>query len=305
MRIIFFKLFLLITLLAISPWSAAIHSSESPTSLQAQLASLEAVSGGRIGLSAVNTANGKQFQYRATERFPLCSTSKFMVAAAILKRSMSDRQLLEQKIAYSNQDLITYSPITQKKLTQGMTVGDLCAASISYSDNTAANLLIKKLGGPSAVTAFARSIGDSMFRLDRLEPDLNSATPDDPRDTTTPEAMVTSLQRLVLGDELEVKEREHLVSWLKANTTGTYRIRAGLPKDWIVGDKTGSGSYGTTNDIGVIWPPKCSPIVVAVYFTQAKSDAQPNDKVIATATDLLIKEIVKTDSCIRNSISLK
>ncbi len=263
------------------------------TSIQEKLATLEISSGGRIGLSAINTASNMHLQYRAEERFPMCSTNKVMGVAAILKKSMTDNLLLQQKVTYKKEDLITYSPMTKKYLADGMTIAELCAATMTLSDNTAINLLMKNLGGPEAVTVFARSIGDNKFNLNRWEPQLNSAIPGDLRDTTTPAAMEKSLQRLALGDTLATPQRTQLQTWLKNNTTGNSRIRAGVPKGWIVGDKTGTGDYGTTNDIGIIWPPKSSPIVVAIYFTQNKKDAAPRDDVIASATRILMAAFAK------------
>ncbi|WP_342221871.1 class A beta-lactamase [Candidatus Fukatsuia endosymbiont of Tuberolachnus salignus] len=255
-------------------------------SIQEKLSELEKISGGRLVLFAINTANNLTVQYRAVERFPVTSTFKVLAVAAILKQSVTDRQLLQQRITYNPKDLVSYSPITEKHL--GMTVEELCAATIQYSDNTAVNLLMKLLGGPKAVTEFARSIGDHTFRLDRWETDLNSAIPGDLRDTSTPVAMAKSVQRLVLGDALPPAQREKLQVWLKGNTTGDASIRAGIPEGWVVGDKTGGGDYGTTNDIGVLWPPTAAPIVVAIYFTQNEKDAQTRKDVIASATRILI-----------------
>ena len=268
-------------------------------SIQKKLAELEASSGERIGVSAINTATNTRIQYRAKERFPFCSTSKVMGVSAILKQSMADSHFLQQKVTYKKEDLVAYSPITKKHLADGMTISELCAAAITQSDNTAMNLLIKKLGGPEAVTAFAHSIGDHTFRLDRWEPQLNSAIPDDLRDTSTPAAMEKSLQQLALGDALALPQREQLQAWLKSNTTGNSRIRAGLPKGWVVGDKTGTGDYGTTNDIGIIWPPKCSSIVVAIYFTQNKKNVAPRDDVIASITRILINDFARADQCVK------
>ena len=256
--------------------------------LEKKLADLESFSDGRIGLSALNTADNRRFQYRASERFPLCSTAKLMTVSAILRQSMADSHLLQQKIIYNKEDLVTYSPITEKQIVDGMKVCDLCAAAMEKSDNTAMNLLTKKLGGTGAVTLFARSIDDNTFRLDRIEPELNSAIPGDLRDTTTPEAMEKSLYQLCLGDALALPQRKQLQKWLKSCSTGDSRIRAGVPKDWIVGDKTGTGDYGTTNDVAIIWPPNRSPIVVAIYFTQNKKDANPKNDVIESVTRILI-----------------
>ena len=289
---ILLKRALLLTVILISFVSACMsvlaRGSTDLTSIQNKLAALEASSGGRIGVSARNTATNKRIQYRAKERYPFCSTSKVIGVSAILKQSMTDSRLLQQKLTYKKEDLVAYSPITEKHLADGMTIFNLCAAAITQSDNTAMNLLIKKLGGLEAVTAFARSIGDNTFRLDRWEPKLNSAIPGDLRDTSTPAAMERSLQQLALSDALALPQRKQLQTWLKSNVTGNYRIRAGLPKAWIVGDKTGTRDYGTTNDIGIIWPPKRSPIVVAIYFTQNKKNAVKREDIIASVTHLLI-----------------
>ena len=254
---------------------------------KAELEKLETGFGGRIGLFVLNTANGAQLAHRAHERFPFCSTFKVMAASAILTRSAEVPGLLQQRIRYRQSDLVNYSPITQKHVADGMTVAGLCAAALQYSDNTAANLLIRMAGGPQAVTAFARSIGDSEFRLDRWETELNTAIPGDVRDTSTPSAMGRSLQRLVLGDALAQTQREQLRDWLYGNTTGAARIKAGIPADWIIGDKTGSGDYGTANDIAVIWPPERAPVVVAIYTTQGRQDAKPRDDVIASAARIV------------------
>lgn len=268
--------------------------------VQEKLAKLEASSGGRLGVSAIDTTNNKLIQYRAKERFPMCSTSKVMAVSTILNKSMKDRSFLQKNIIYTQQDLDNshYAPVTIKNLSNGMSIGDLCAATITYSDNTAMNLLLREIGGPKAVTAYARSIGDETYRLDRFEPELNTAIPNDSRDTTTPYSMEESLKNLVLGNLLAFPQREQLQTWLKNNTTGDTRVRAGVPKNWIVGDKTGSGSYGTINDIAVIWPPKCDPIVVAVYYTQDKKDAKTNKNVIASATHIIVDEFARTNKCL-------
>jgi beta-lactamase class A len=272
-----------------------------PSSLHGQMVVLEASSHGRIGVYAINTANNTNLQYRATEPFPFCSTFKVMVVAAILQESMRDPTLLQQKLTYTQKDIVAvgYAPITSKHLgkrkSSSMTVATLCRAAL-LSDNVATNLLIKKLGGNKMVNAFALSLGDKSFRLDRDEPQLNSSIPGDLRDTTTPESMAESLQKIVLGNVLGAPQRKQLQTWLKANKTGNFRIRAGLPKGWMVGDKTGtSDEYGTTNDIAVIWPPKLPPIVLVVYFTQDKESAKPRDAVIASATKIVMSEFASKD----------
>ncbi|AOF14995.1 TPA: class A beta-lactamase BlaA [Yersinia enterocolitica] len=271
---------------ALPAWANAL-----PASVDKQLAELERNANGRLGVAMINTGNGTKILYRAAQRFPFCSTFKFMLAAAVLDQSQSQPNLLNKHINYHESDLLSYAPITRKNLAHGMTVSELCAATIQYSDNTAANLLIKELGGLAAVNQFARSIGDQMFRLDRWEPDLNTARPNDPRDTTTPAAMAASMNKLVLGDALRPAQRSQLAVWLKGNTTGDATIRAGAPTDWIVGDKTGSGDYGTTNDIAVLWPTKGAPIVLVVYFTQREKDAKPRRDVLASVTKIILSQI--------------
>ena len=257
----------------------------------AQLAALESASGGRLGVVGFNTATGARVQHRADERFPFCSTFKLMLAAAVLERSAKEGGLLARRVNYSKGDLVTYSPITEKNIATGMTVAELCAAAVQYSDNTAANLLMKMLGGPPAVTAFARSSGDDVFRLERWETELNTAIPGDLRDTTTPAAMAASVERLVLGNALGAAQREQLKTWLLGNTTSTERFLAGVPAGWKVGDKTGSGSYGTTNDVGVLWPPAGAPLVLAVYLTFPEKDAKGRNDVVASATRIAVSAL--------------
>ena len=268
--------------------TARADATPSAASAQAMLATLERTSGGRLGLAALNTANGMQIGYRADERFPFCSTFKMMLASAILARSTQVAGLMQQRIHYTRGDLVSYSPVSSKHLADGMTIAELCRAALQYSDNTSANLLIKFLGGPSAVTSFARVIGDQEFRLDRWETELNTAIPGDARDTSTPAATAHSLQVLVLGDVLPASQRDQLQQWLRGNTTGAKRIAAALPAGWHSGDKTGTGAYGSTNDIAVLWPPARPPIVLAIYYTQKKEDADARDDVIAAAARIVV-----------------
>lgn len=251
-------------------------------------AKLEQDLDGRLGVFALNTADGRRLRYRASERFPFCSTFKVMVAAAILHRTAAEPELLSRRIGYSQTPLEPHSPITERHVATGMAVADLCAAALQYSDNTATNLLLNILGGTSALMAFARSLGDFEFRLDRWEPELNSAIPNDPRDTTTPEAMALSLQRLLIGDALEPIQRTQLRDWMLGNTTGAARIKAGIPAGWAIADKTGSGAYGTANDIAVLWPEHRAPVVVAIYTSQRKKAAKPRDDIIAAAAKVVV-----------------
>ena len=281
----------LLLALAASPFVSAADlldnaPAATPPSAAALLAKLEADSAGRLGVAALNTADGRRLLHRADERFPFCSTFKMMLSAAVLAREPS---LLKKRVAYSKSDLVTYSPITEKHVGKGMTVAALCEATIQYSDNAAANLLMKQIGGPAAVTAFARSIGDTEFRLDRMETELNTALPGDPRDTTTPEAMAESLQKLLLGEGLGAAQRKQLKEWMLGNTTGDTRIRAGVPAGSQVADKTGTGDYGTTNDIGVIWQPGKAPVVLVIYLTQPGKDDKARSEILAEATRIVVE----------------
>lgn len=252
-----------------------------------KLAELEKSTGGRLGVVLINTADNSQIVYRGDERFPMCSTSKVMAASAILKQSETQTGLLNQRVEIKKSDLVNYNPITEKHLDGGMTIAELTDATLRYSDNTAMNKLIAQLGGPAKVTQFARSIGDKTFRLDRTEPTLNTAIPGDERDTTTPAAMAKTLQNLTLDNALAEPQRKQLVEWMKKNTTGGASIRAGLPTTWTVADKTGSGSYGTTNDIAVIWPENQPPLVLVTYFTQPQKEAKSRNDVLAAAAKIV------------------
>ncbi len=297
----FLVFFILFALYATSTPSLA----KAPTTnIEKKLSDLEKQNAGRLGVYAINTSNNQDITYRANQRFPLCSTAKVMAVSAILKQSENNTNFLHKKIFFSKVALTTsgYAPITQKHLATGITLAELCSAAIMYSDNAAMNLLIKQLGSLKNVTHFARAIGNRTFRLDRLEPQLNSAIPGDLRDTSTPEAMATSLQKIILGNALALPQRQLLTGWLIHNTTGDARIRFSVPKKWLVGDKTGTGNYGTTNDIAIIWPPQCKPIILAIYFTQNKQKATPSDTVITAATQVVLQKFAQDDHCIHGKL---
>ncbi len=296
-----FRNLLSITLIsALGAFSMAFADKEAPTQtiVHKKLMELEASANGRLGISVLNTANNEHIEYRAEERFPMQSTFKVMVVAAILKQSMNDDQLLQKKISYTKQDIATWSPVTEKHISKGMTISELCAAAIMYSDNTAANLLIKELGGANEVMVFARSIGDYTYSLER-KPEEFASIPADINYTSTPAAMEKSLEKIILGDVLGTKEKEQLLHWIKENTTGDLRIRAGVPKGWVVADKTGSGDYGITNDIAVIYPPTCKPIIASIYFIQNKKEATTRPDIIASATRYIMDDLAENDDCLK------
>jgi beta-lactamase class A len=233
-------------------------------------------------VAALDTRNNKRIEHRATERFPMCSTFKFLAAAAVLKRVDEKKESLDRFISYGEKDILEYAPVTKEHLKDGgMTLEELCAAAIKQSDNTAGNLLLEAIGGPAGLTSFARSLGDQLTRLDRIEPELNDVMPGDKRDTTTPADIASDMQQLLLGDVLSAKSRRQLDDWLKGNETGGSLIRAGVPKSWSVGDKTGRCANGATNDVAILRPPGRAPIVLAIYFVG--STATPDERTAAIA----------------------
>jgi beta-lactamase class A len=257
----------------------------------AELAALESTFGGRIGVYAIDTGTGATVAHRADERFLMCSTSKVLATAAVLRLRAQRPGLLDEVIRYDQSQVLEYAPATSQHVADGMTVSALCEAAITLSDNTAANLLVQTVGGPREVTAFARTLGDRVTSQDRIEPDLNVGAPGDERDTSTPAQMAADLRALALGDGLDPAGRDLLVGWLKANTTGGKSIRAGLPDGWVVGDKTGSGAQGEVDDIAVAWPPGRAPLVIAVYTAPADPKSQAGRATVAGAAAIVAKAL--------------
>jgi beta-lactamase class A len=272
-----FATFAIVSMIGARCGRAAAESSLN--ALDAVIAKIETESGGRLGVAVLDTGIGTLAGHRIDERFPMCSTFKTLAAAAILARVDASKEQLARRIPVEPKDILSYAPITKQHVGQEMTVAELCEAAITLSDNTAANLLLASLGGPSMITAYARSLGDDITRLDRTEPTLNEATPGDPRDTTTPAAMAKNLKLLTTGTALSAVSRDQLITWLVGCKTGDARLRAGLPKGWRVGDKTGSGDHGSSNDAAVIWPEGKPPVIVTSYLTET---AAPDDKRNAT-----------------------
>lgn len=238
-------------------------------------AAIETRSGGRLGV-AVLQADGRIEGHALDERFPMCSTFKWLAAAHVLQRVDRGIERLDRRVRFGREALVPHSPVAEKHVGEGMTLGELCHATITTSDNAAGNLILASYGGPQGLTAYARSLGDDVTRLDRWETELNEATPGDPRDTTTPRAMVQLLRKTLLGDALSPRSREQLARWLEACETNGQRLRAGLPAGWRMGSKTGGGGRGTTNDVGIFWPPGRPPVLVAAYITDTQ--APPADR---------------------------
>jgi beta-lactamase class A len=254
-----------------------------------ELARIEHAVGGRLGVFAYDSETGATVSHRANERFAMCSTFKFLAVAAILRRVDLGDERLDRPVRYGASDLLEYAPIARERAPQGyMTVRALCEAAIEYSDNTAANLLLRSLGGPHAVTTYARSLGDASTRLDRMEPGLNTAFPGDPRDTTTPSAMASDMRKILLGGALSPASRARLRTWLINCRTGLNCLRAGMPHSWTVGDKTGlggpvnsAGDSNTRNDIAIVWPPSRRATIVTAYLTGAQVPAAQRDAALA------------------------
>jgi beta-lactamase class A len=252
-------------------------------------AKLEEKFDAKLGVFALDTGTNQTVNYHPDERFAYTSTHKALAVGALLQqKSIED---LNKTITYTRENLVNYSPITEKHVDTGMTLKELSDASLRYSDNTAGNLILKQLGGPTGFKKALEEIGDNVTTPERFEPDLNEVNPGETHDTSTPRALATSLQAFTLGDKLPTEKRELLIGWMKRNTTGDALIRAGVPKGWEVADKTGAGSYGTRNDIAIIWPPKGDPIVLAVLSSRDQKDADYNDKLIAEATKEVIKAL--------------
>ena len=248
------------------------------------LAALEARHGGRLGVAVLDTGSGRRLALRGDERFPLTSTFKFLAAGCVLARVDRGEERLDRLVTYAREDLVTYSPVTGQHAS--LSVGGLCDAAVTLSDNSAGNLLLDSFGGPAGLTAWLRTLGDGVTRLDRRETALNEARPGDPRDTTTPEAMLGLMQALLLGPALSAASRAQLAAWLVGCRTGDRRLRAGVPSGWRIGDKTGSGENGTTNDIAILWPPARAPILVATYYTGATATEAARSAVLAEVGQL-------------------
>lgn len=247
--------------------------------------------GARVGIYALDTGTGTTIAYRADDRFAFCSTFKGILAAAVLQKYSPPQ--LDRMVTFSRDDIRSTSPITEQHVDTGMTLRELCDAAVRYSDGSAANLLLDDLGGPTALNAYIKTLGDGSSTLDQEEPELNSNAPGDQRDTTTPRALATDYQQLVLGDALPPEKRAVLTDWLERCTTGANRIRSSVPSAWRTANKTGSGNYGRANDIAVLWPPERAPIVLGVMSDCVSGDyaAEPCEKLIAEAAAHIVASL--------------
>jgi beta-lactamase class A len=268
-------------------------SSTQSVRFRSAMEQIEQVSGGRLGVAALDTQTGAAYAYKDAERFPMASTFKFLAAAFVLSRVDQGKEQSTRRIAIQSSDMIPYAPVTQPRVGgEPMTVAELCEAIVTLSDNPAANILLNGFGGPAALTAYLRSLGDDVTRLDRNEPDVNQALPGDTRDTTTPLAMLKTMQKIVLGDALLPASREQITCWLLGSKTGDRKLRALLPAGWKTGDKSGGGGNGTNNDIAIIWPPGKAPLLVTSYLTDTAADAATRDRALAEVGKLVASLVV-------------
>lgn len=248
--------------------------------------------GGRIGISVHDTGSDERWDYRADERFPLSSTFKPFACAAVLARIESGAERLHRVVEFEEQDLVTYSPVTETRVTTvGMTIAELCEATITLSDNTAGNLILESLGGPSALTDFMRTIGDMTTRLDRWETDLNEGTPGDKRDTTTPHAAAQSLQQLLMGPTLSAGSREQLTTWMENDKVADALLRSALPEGWRIADKTGAGGHGARSIIAMVWPPASQPVVIAIYMAENDASFADRNQAIAEIGAAIVETV--------------
>ncbi len=270
--------------------SAAIAEAPADT----KFAELEARTKSRVGVAAIDLSTKRRVDYRSDERFIMCSTFKVLAVAAVLKRVDANKEKLDRFVRYGEAQLLTYAPVTRAHVKEGgMTLEALCVAAIEQSDNTAGNLLLDAVGGLEKFNEFLRSLGDNSTRLDHLEPDLNVAIPGKDNDSTTPAAMCANLQRLFASDFLSAASRTKLQNWMQENQTGLKMIRAAVPSDWKVGDKTGRSGDGATNDIAVLQPPAGGPIFLAIYLVDPKEAQEARDALVAEVSKAAIDFLQK------------
>lgn len=253
-----------------------------PAPLKIAVEDAEARLSARVGVSVFDLETGTAWQHRGDERFPTNSTFKAFLCAAMLQAAETGRVDPDEEVTILESDLVFYSPVAEKHVGgDPVSIRNLCGMTVTISDNAAANLVMKAIGGPAAVTAFLRGIGDEVTRVDCWEPESNSGIPGDARDTTSPNAAVQTLKKLVLEETLSPAARKQLTDWLVGNKVGDATLRAGLPDGWRIADKTGAGANGSRNNIAVIWPTGRKPVVIAIYITQTAASFEARNRTIA------------------------
>ncbi|WP_430794603.1 class A beta-lactamase Bla1 [Bacillus cereus] len=243
----------------------------------------------RLGVYAIDTGTNRTIAYRPNERFAFASTYKALAAGVLLQQNSIDK--LNEVITYTKDGLVEYSPVTEKHVDTGMTLGEIAEAAVRYSDNTAGNILFHKIGGPKGYEKALRQMGDRVTMSERFETELNEAIPGDIRDTSTAKTLATNLKAFTVGNALPADKRKILTEWMKGNATGDKLIRAGVPTDWEVGDKSGAGSYGTRNDIAIVWPPNRAPIIIAILSSKDEKEATYDNQLIAEAAEVIVNAL--------------
>jgi beta-lactamase class A len=295
-----FKIAILMPLVIFSLTSCGKVATQPPVNTKAdaqyksEFSQLESDYGVKLGVYAFDTEANKEVVYRADDRFAYCSTFKALAAGAVLKQDSLEQ--LKQVVKYNKEDVLSYAPITKDNVDKGMTIEEICSAAVRFSDNTAANLLFDHIGGPNGFKSALNQLGDNVTQPTRIEPDLNEAVPGDIRDTSTPRQLATDLKAYTTGNILTEDKKKILIDWMTGNERGDKLIRAGVPKGWVVADKSGAGSYGTRNDIAIVMPPNKKPIIIAILSTHDKKEAKYDDKLIAQASKIIFDSFSTTEN---------
>ncbi|ODR98032.1 class A beta-lactamase [Methyloceanibacter methanicus] len=277
---------------ALLPGGRPVRADATPgAALTRRFSEIETAVGGRLGVAVSDPGTGLAAELHGDERFPMCSTFKLLAVAAVLNRVDKGEETLSREVPVPKSAILSYAPVTEKHAGGVLSLSDLCAAAMVWSDNTAANLVLETVGGPEAATAYVRSLGDDVTRMDRMEPALNDVGPGEVRDTTTPNAMLGNLDKLFVGDALSPLSRDLLTEWFVGCKTGTARLRAGLPETWRVGDRTGTGPHGTSNDVAVAWPTGPDPILIAAFLTGSKADETERDAALADVGEAIASAV--------------
>jgi len=280
-----------ISVLAVSAVAAPLKVS----TIDKQLKKIEDTYQVKVGVYAIDTNSDKNIAYNADKRFPFQSTCKFMGVSALLAKD-TKKPILQKAVTVTPQDMLFWHPISGQYLNKKTTLQTLAEGAISYSDNPAINIIIRNLGGLDSVNQFARNLGNQSFVIKHYEVNLNS-NPKKVDDTSTPKDMGLSVEKILLGDVLTKRNKALLINWMRNNTTGYNRIRAGVPLGWTVADKTGSGSFGVANDIGIAWSPMCKPVVLSIFTYSSKPSAKPRDVVIKEVTKAVFDEFSQYATC--------
>lgn len=287
------KIFALTIGLTIAAISLACRAQPAESALVTKAGEIESRLGARVGLAVYDTGRDISWLYHADDRFPLTSTFKAFACAALLHRVDDGQTALDRTVRINQSDLVPYAPVMEHLVGQEVSLQRVCAAALRLSDNVAGNKVLDSIGGPTELTRYMRSIGDTVTQLDRREPELNEATPGDRRDTTTPAAIAKSLRRLVLGDALSASSRQQLTEWLVTDEVGGPLLRANLPTEWRIADRTGAGGHGSRGIIAVIWPPGQTPIVAAMFLTGTDATMDQRNGSIAELGAALLADVNK------------